>query len=202
MNSKRTARKVAEYRSARRLVRIVVMAGIGASIAANVIEAADAIEVGFAAWPPLALLLAIEILIRVPVTGKLATLVRILGTLGVASAAGYLSYFRMAHTAAQHGEHGNAAYVWPISVDGLMVVAAVSLVALDGLIRDLEMRIEDAEQEPTVIVPQAPAAVSQAAPVSPGQPPAALEPPEVIAFRQAQRQLRRTSSLPALSKAE
>jgi hypothetical protein len=204
ITTKRDTRKLAEYRSARRLVRIVVMTGIAASVAANVIGAADAIEVGVAAWPPLALLLAIEILIRVPVTGQLATIVRILGTLGVAGAAGYLSYFRMAATVSQHGEHGVSAKVWPISVDGLMVVAAVSLVALDGLIRELEARIEDAA---TVViehaVPAAPAAVvEQAAPVSPGAPAAPLEPAEVIAFRAAMKPLRHTSALTALRPAQ
>lgn len=42
--------------------------------------------------------------------------------------------------------------------------------------------------------PQAPAA----APVSPGLPPIEAEPAEVLAFREAQRELRRTSKLPAL----
>jgi hypothetical protein len=42
--------------------------------------------------------------------------------------------------------------------------------------------------------PHAPAA----APTSPGLPPLEVEPPEVLAFRQAQAELRRTSKLPAL----
>ncbi len=40
------------------------------------------------------------------------------------------------------------------------------------------------------------------APVSPGTPPAPLEAPEVLAFREAQRELRKTSKLPALNGAE
>ena len=47
-------------------------------------------------------------------------------------------------------------------------------------------------------VPQAPAA----APTSPGMPPVAVEPAEVLAFRAAQAERRKTSRLPALNKAE
>lgn len=45
-------------------------------------------------------------------------------------------------------------------------------------------------------VPQAPAA----APTSPGMPPVEVEPDEVLAFRRAQAELRKTSRLPALNK--
>ena len=48
-------------------------------------------------------------------------------------------------------------------------------------------------------VPHAPPAVPVEAPVSPGTPPAPLEAPEAIAFRQAQVELRRTSRLSAMN---
>lgn len=49
--------------------------------------------------------------------------------------------------------------------------------------------------------PQPPAAaVEQAAPVSPGAPSAPLDPPEAIAFRQAQAELRKTGSLAGLTR--
>ena len=44
--------------------------------------------------------------------------------------------------------------------------------------------------------------VPAAAPVSPGQPPLVVEAPEALAFRAAQQELRRTSSLAGMNKAE
>lgn len=146
-----TARKRLEGRrdllsSTKTMARWIVLAGIVASVVANSIGSETPIEVGFAAVPPLSLFGAIELLIRVQVVSRFGTVVRVLGTLAVALASGWLSYFRMASAASEYGrEHGVNAYVWPISVDGLMVVAAVSLVAIDGLIREIEARLDESD---------------------------------------------------------
>lgn len=62
-----------------------------------------------------------------------------------------------------------------------------------------ELFVGKMERKPTTHnAPQAPAA----APTSPGMPPLEAEPAEVLAFREAQAELRRTSKLPALNKSE
>jgi hypothetical protein len=58
--------------------------------------------------------------------GRLGT---ITGTLAVASVAGYASYRHMATLARQHGQPDDLAYVLPLSVDGLMLVASIAMVS-------------------------------------------------------------------------
>lgn len=74
------------------------------------------------------------------------------------------------------------------------VVAAWPALALLLVVEMLSRKGKQIAGEVPEHLPQAPAA----APVSPGQPPLEVDPPEVIAFRDAQRELRRTSKLPAL----
>jgi len=134
--------KLRDLKRNRNIVRAVVLVGITASIAANVLGAASLINAAIAGWPPVALLLSLEILTRVPTSKRVGAFGRIVATLGVAGAAGWLSYWHMTATVSQHGEHGSSAYVWPISVDGLMTIAAIALVELGARIRMIETRAE------------------------------------------------------------
>jgi hypothetical protein len=112
-------------------------------------------DAAIAAWPPLALLLVLEILTRIPISGRWSTIARVASTLGVAIAAGWLSYFHMAATASAHGEHGINAYVWPISVDGLMTVSAIALVEIGARIRHLQAAEKAAAIDPELVAAQA-----------------------------------------------
>lgn len=181
-----TTAHLKDLKSRRRFVRVIVVVGILASITANVLGAEDLIAAGIAGWPPVALLLSLEVLTRVPTSRRLGAFGRVVATIGVAFAAGWLSYWHMAATVSQHGETGGSQYVWPISVDGLMTISAIALVELGARIRQIE-----AQQ-----VPQAPAAVETAAlerayrmpsaPVSP----APSEDPAAVAFRAAMKRKR------------
>jgi hypothetical protein len=108
---------LASLRRLRWAVRAILVLGVAVSVAANVLHARhDPIAQAIAAWPPLALLGA----------------VRILATSAIAAIAAFVSYGHMAGVTARYGETGIVPYLLPVSVDGLIVVASVSLVELAG----------------------------------------------------------------------
>jgi hypothetical protein len=183
-----TKAQTKHLRQPRAIVRAIVVVGVIASITANVLGAEDLIAAGIAGWPPVALLLSLEVLTRVPTSRRLGAFGRVIATIGVAFAAGWLSYWHMAATVSQHGESGGSQYIWPLSVDGLMTIAAIALVELGARIRQIEGR----EARP------AQASVS-AAPLIAAVEEAMKDSPEAIAFRSAQKALRKESALPALN---
>jgi hypothetical protein len=112
-------------------VRLALTLGVAASVAANVLHAnPNPISQGIAAWPPLALLLTVELVARVPVHTRALAAVRIAATTVIAGIAGWVSYWHMTAVAARYGEAPTSAYLLPISVDGLIVVASICLVEL------------------------------------------------------------------------
>lgn len=117
-------------------VRGVLVLGVTVSVIANVLHANDnVISRSIAAWPPLALLLTIELIGRVPTASRSLSVTRIGATTVIAGIAAWVSYWHMAGVASRYGEVGAAPYLIPFSVDGLIVVASVSLVELGGRIR-------------------------------------------------------------------
>lgn len=131
-----TGMDLAQLRRVQWAVRATLTLGVAASVCANVLHARDElISQAIAAWPPLALLLTVELVSRVPVYRRSLATVRILATAAIAGIAAYVSYWHMAAVAARYGENGVAPYLLPLSVDGLIVVASVSLVELAGRVR-------------------------------------------------------------------
>lgn len=121
-------------------VRATLALGVAASVAANVLHAnANPISQTIAAWPPLALLLTVELISRVPVHRRSLAVVRFAATAAIAGIAGWVSYGHMASVTARYGETGASPYLLPVSVDGLIVVASVCLVELAGRIRVVAM---------------------------------------------------------------
>src|SRR5436305_1325934 len=122
-------------------VRATLTLGVAASVAANILHARhNPISQTIAAWPPLALLLTVELISRIPVHRRGLAAVRLLATGTIAGIAAWVSYWHMSGVVARYGETGTAPYLMPFSVDGLIVVASISLVELAGRIRDLETR--------------------------------------------------------------
>jgi hypothetical protein len=120
-------------------VRGVLGLGVAASVIANVLHAVDnPISQSIAAWPPLALLLTVELISRIPVHSRALAVARIVATAAIAGIAAWVSYWHMAGVAARYGETGASPYLLPISVDGLIVVASICLVELAGRIRAAE----------------------------------------------------------------
>jgi hypothetical protein len=126
-------------RRVRWAVRATLTFGVAASVAANILHARNnPISETIAAWPPLALLLTIELVSRVPVHRFLLAAPRVLATVVISGIAAWVSYWHMAGVTARYGETGASPYLLPISVDGLIVVASVSLVELAARIRTFE----------------------------------------------------------------
>jgi hypothetical protein len=149
--------------------RAVFTLGIAASLAGNVLHAKDnIISQAISAWSPLALLLAVELISRVPARRGLASFARLAATAVIAGIAAWVSYWHMAGVAAHYGESGASPYLLPVSVDGLIVVASISLVEISGRIRALTIPVAtEAVPAPAVAeVPAAPVVEDAPAPVA------------------------------------
>lgn len=151
-------------------VRAALVLGIVASVAANVLHAEpNTIARVISSWPPVAILIALELVSRVPATGWLGR-VRNVALAVVAAIAAWVSYWHMAGVAARYGESDDAAHLLPISVDGLIVVASVSLVILSAQIRTVEQAPAQAAPEQANPTPAAPVAPLVSLVKAPAQP--------------------------------
>jgi hypothetical protein len=143
-----------QLRRIRWSVRAVLTLGVAASVAANILHARpNPVSQVIAAWPPLALLLTVELISRIPVHRRSLAAVRFAATGTIAGIAAWVSYWHMVGVAARYGETGLSPYLMPISVDGLVVVASVSLVELAGRIRALEAPVADGRTVEVQVTP-------------------------------------------------
>ncbi len=155
-----------QLRRVRWAVRGTLVLGVAASVAANVLHALpDPVAQIIAAWPPLALLLTVELISRVPVHRRVLAAARLLATTGIAGIAAWVSYWHMAGVASRYGERGASPFLLPLSVDGLVIVASVSLVELAGRIRAADTV---ASADPTVAATDTTAAAADTPPASTG----------------------------------
>lgn len=130
------------YRRMRWFVAGVTLVGIVTSVLLNVLHAPkrwDMQMVG--AFAPIAVFLSIEMVSRIPVTGRLLGIGRILASLGVGSGAGYISYLQQVDYLIKGGYEGTIAHVFPGIIDGLTVVATLSLVEVTRVLRALSVAI-------------------------------------------------------------
>jgi len=127
----------AHLRRLRWAVRATLTLGVAASVAANILHARpNPISQMIAAWPPLALLLTVELISRVPTHRRSLAVIRLTATVAIAGIAAWVSYVHMVGVAVRYGEtEAAASYLLPLSVDGLVVVASISLVEISGRIR-------------------------------------------------------------------
>lgn len=137
-------------------VRATMALGIAVSVAANILHAnPNPISQAIAAWPPLALLLVVELVSRIPVHKRSLAAVRVVATAAIAGIAAWISYWHMQSVAARYGESGSSPYLIPVTVDGLIIVASVCLVELGGRIT----AITDAREQVQAEAAAAPAVV-------------------------------------------
>ena len=128
-----TAEVTTNLKRVRWTVRATLLLGVAASVAANILHAnPNLISQAIAAWPPVALLLTVELISRIPVHRQVLAAARLIATTAIAGIAAWVSYWHMAGVAARYGEVGASPYLLPLSVDGLVVVASISLVELSG----------------------------------------------------------------------
>ncbi|WP_435125631.1 DUF2637 domain-containing protein [Micromonospora tulbaghiae] len=146
-----------QLRRLRWAVRATLTLGVAASVAANVLHARpNPISQIIAAWPPLALLLTVELISRVPHHRWLLGAIRITAAATIAVIAGWVSYWHLVGVAARYGETSyGAAYLLPISVDGLVIVASVSLVEITARIRAATPRAAAADDQCAAAAPTA-----------------------------------------------
>ncbi|MEU7961400.1 DUF2637 domain-containing protein [Micromonospora humida] len=120
-------------------VRLTLALGVAASVTANVLHAqANPIAQAIAAWPPLALLITVELVTRIPVHQRALGAIRVIAASTIAAIAAWISYHHMVGVVARYGETGTVPYLLPLSVDGLIIVASVSLVELSARRRESE----------------------------------------------------------------
>ena len=140
---------LASLRRIRWAVRAVLVLGVGASIAGNMLHAEDnPVSQAIAAWAPAALLITIELISKVPVHGRLLALARLAATALIAGIAAWVSYWHQVAVAVRYGETGASPYLLPLSVDGLVVVASICLVELAERLRDAEQMIHSSVSTP------------------------------------------------------
>jgi len=154
-----------QLRRVRLAVRAALTLGVAASVAANLLHAnPNPISQAIAAWPPLALLITVELISRVPMDRRILAAARLVATTAIAGIAAYVSYWHMAGVASRYGERGPSPYLLPLSVDGLIIVASVSLVELARHIRTTESENAAAEAfaSPTAAAPRPPVAAADA----------------------------------------
>ncbi|GAB3973353.1 DUF2637 domain-containing protein [Plantactinospora veratri] len=162
-------------------VRATLLLGVAASVAANILHAQPhLISQAIAAWPPIALLLTVELISRVPVHRQLLAAVRLTATTTIAGIAAWVSYWHMVGVAAHYGETGVSAYLLPLSVDGLVVVASISLVELSGRLHAAQSLSRPTQPASAPAPASQPAAGHQAAapPADPPAAPAITAPPD------------------------
>ncbi|WP_239394226.1 DUF2637 domain-containing protein [Frankia sp. CiP3] len=117
----------------RTAVRGVLILGMAASVVANVLHAQPTLVArAIGAWSPLALLLTIELVARVPVVRPRLAWPRRAATTAIAGIAGWVSYWHTVAVCERFGESPASAHLIPFSVDGLIVVASVCLVEIGG----------------------------------------------------------------------
>jgi len=169
------------------VVLVVVLIGIAASIAMNILHAPDSLAARLvSAGPPIAVFAAIELIARIPSSGRWTTAARIAGAAVIACAAAAISYAQQRAAVAGLGFALWEATIWPLIIDGLMIVASVSLVEVVRLIRNRTNGV--------VVVDGSPLPVVKAA-----QPSLVEESAEVLAYRAEMARKREKGALQGLA---
>lgn len=173
-----------QLRRLRWLVLVAVLLGIAASVAMNVLHAPDTLWARLVSvGPPLAVFGCLELIARIPSSNPWRTRSRIFGGAIVAVGAASISYAQQRAAVADLGFAKWEAMIWPLIIDGMMVVASVSLVEVVAKVREMSAPGYGAVTSPARL-----RAVSDQ-----------HEAPETLAFRAAHAQLSRESRLVAMN---
>jgi len=129
--------KVTKLKLTRWSVRAVLAAGVAASVVANILHAQDDVIARYiAAWPPLAFFAVVEVVSHVPMPRIWYKVIAMVGAVGiVGGVAAWISYWHMVSVTDRYGEQ--SPHMFPLSVDGLIVVASLALAELSSQIRQL-----------------------------------------------------------------
>jgi len=142
----------AELRHFRRLwifVTVVTVALVGVTVTLNVMHAPGGLVArSIGGTPPIFLFLCIELIARIPATSRLLGIGRVIGSVAVAGLAFAISYQQQMEFIRNIGYAGWVAYAYPIIVDGVMMVATLSLVEVTRKVRTLRAELADASEAP------------------------------------------------------
>jgi hypothetical protein len=142
----------AELRHFHRLwifVTVVTVALVGVTVTLNVMHAPGGIVArSIGGTPPIFLFLCIELIARIPATSRLLGIGRVIGSVAVAGLAFAISYQQQMEFIHHIGYAGWVAYAYPIIVDGVMMVATLSLVEVTRKVRVLRAEIADLADAP------------------------------------------------------
>lgn len=173
-----------QLRRLRWAVLITVLCGIATSIAVNVLHAPDNLAAKFIAGvPPLAVYGALELVVRIPSSSRGLSALRITGATVIALGAATISYAQQRAAVHQLGFAMWEAMIWPVIIDGIMIVASVSLVEVVRKLRQLDTQASEGLT--------AAARLRAAADLH--------ESPEVLAYRADVERMRRESSVAAMN---
>jgi len=142
-----------QVRNLRNGVRGALVFGIATSVTANVIHSlTQPHQFVWQIWAasflsglaPVVLFTAMEMVTRIPVSGRVLGAIRLLITGALAGLSGWVSYSHMVAVSRMLGESGGSEYIYPFLIDGLMIVATISLIELGRiaetvLTRELEV---------------------------------------------------------------
>lgn len=140
-----------QLHSIRRRVHFALAAALLASVAANVLAAEPTVVArAVAAWPPVALMLVVDVLGRAPTASGWTGRVAVAAAGMVAFVAGLASFAHVRAVALAVGESELVAWVLPLSVDGLAVVCSVALVEISRRLGAIELQAVDPIVAPVV----------------------------------------------------
>jgi hypothetical protein len=133
--------------------RGIITFAAGLSIWANILHAREGIvPIVVSTWPPLLFLLGWEMVSRIPINPERAwyfRMLRPLGTVVVAGIGAWLSYHHQSSAIMRYTSDVEAARLLPIAIDGLMIIASVSVYELNERIQDTEASISGIAARPT-----------------------------------------------------
>jgi hypothetical protein len=141
--------------------RWVIIGSALFSVWANVLHAGtfEVVTWIFAAAPPVVVLIGWEMVSRIPIFQEAPwyrRFVRPLVTLAIFAGGAWLSYWHQVDAIGRYTTDTEAAHILPALVDGLMVIASVSVYELNAHLRDVEARIAGIAVRTSSRKPEAP----------------------------------------------
>lgn len=143
----RNLRRRLEEQARLRLAVVIISAiGGGLSIALNVEHAPDNLWARLTgAWPPIAVVITVELVSRIPASNWFLAAGRILVTTGVGGGAFYVSFIQQYDYMLAIGWEGASAWIFPLITDGVVVVALLSMIEVVRTIRHLTGELDELE---------------------------------------------------------
>jgi hypothetical protein len=130
-------------------VTVVTVLLVGVTVTLNVMHAPGGIVArSIGGTPPIFLFLCIELIARIPATSRLLGIGRVIGSVAVAGLAFAISYQQQMEFIHNIGYAGWVAYAYPVIVDGVMMVATLSLVEVTRKVRGLRAELGDMADAP------------------------------------------------------